>query len=96
MVDVIMPPTIGAAMGFITSEPTPVSRRIGTSANSTSSAVQRRRVYGKEPLSDVAEKAAIAGPGLPRQKNPARVLLKPDVSFASHRCYWTFSVALVE
>ena len=49
MVDVIMPPTIGAAMGFITSEPTPVSRKIGTSANSTSSAVQRRRVYGKEP-----------------------------------------------
>ena len=25
-----MPPTIGAAMGFITSDPTPVSHRIGT------------------------------------------------------------------
>src|SRR5580700_230185 len=29
MVDVIIPPTIGAAMGFITSEPIPVSQRIG-------------------------------------------------------------------
>jgi len=29
MVDVIMPPTIGAAMGFITSEPTPDSQSIG-------------------------------------------------------------------
>ena len=30
IVEVIMPPTIGAAMGFITSDPTPVSHRIGT------------------------------------------------------------------
>jgi len=30
MVEVIMPPTMEAAMGFITSEPTPVSHRIGT------------------------------------------------------------------
>ncbi len=29
MVDVTMPPTIGAAMGFITSEPIPVSQRMG-------------------------------------------------------------------
>src|SRR6185437_12544422 len=29
IVDVIMPPTIGAAIGFITSDPTPVSHRIG-------------------------------------------------------------------
>ena len=28
--EVIMPPTIGAAIGFITSEPTPVSHRMGT------------------------------------------------------------------
>ena len=32
MVEVIMPPTIGAAMGFITSEPMPVSHRIGIKA----------------------------------------------------------------
>ncbi len=30
--DVIIPPTIGAAMGFITSEPIPLSQRIGTEA----------------------------------------------------------------
>jgi hypothetical protein len=30
IVEVIMPPTIGAAIGFITSDPTPVSHRIGT------------------------------------------------------------------
>ena len=30
MVEVIMPPTIGAAIGFITSEPMPDSQRIGT------------------------------------------------------------------
>ena len=29
MVEVIMPPTIGAAIGFITSEPIPDSQRIG-------------------------------------------------------------------
>ena len=29
MVEVTMPPTIGAAIGFITSEPMPVSQRIG-------------------------------------------------------------------
>jgi hypothetical protein len=29
MVDVIIPPTIGAAIGYMTSEPTPVSHRIG-------------------------------------------------------------------
>src|ERR1700730_7065507 len=30
IVEVIMPPTIGAAIGFITSDPTPVSHKIGT------------------------------------------------------------------
>ena len=30
MVEVIMPPTIGAAIGFMTSEPMPDSQRIGT------------------------------------------------------------------
>jgi hypothetical protein len=29
MVEVIMPPTIGAAIGFITSEPIPLSHKIG-------------------------------------------------------------------
>ena len=35
IVDVIMPPTIGVAMGFITSEPMPVSHRMGTKLAST-------------------------------------------------------------
>ena len=32
MVDVIMPPMIGAAIGFMMSEPTPVLHMMGTSA----------------------------------------------------------------
>src|SRR3954469_19902153 len=35
MVEVIMPPTMGAAIGFMTSEPTPDSQRIGTRLAST-------------------------------------------------------------
>jgi len=38
-VDVIMPPTIGAAIGFITSEPTPVSHRMGMRLASTTDTV---------------------------------------------------------
>ena len=39
MVEVIMPPTIGAAIGFITSEPMPDSQRIGTRLASTAQTV---------------------------------------------------------
>ena len=39
MVDVIMPPTMGAAMGFMMSEPTPVSQRIGTKLAKTAETV---------------------------------------------------------
>lgn len=39
MVDVIMPPTMGAAIGFMTSEPMPVSRKIGTRLASTTATV---------------------------------------------------------
>ena len=41
MVEVIMPPTIGAAIGFMTSEPMPDSQRIGTKAG-------KDRAYGHE------------------------------------------------
>ncbi len=39
IVEVIMPPTIGAAIGFITSDPTPVSHRIGTRLARTAATV---------------------------------------------------------
>jgi hypothetical protein len=39
IVEVIMPPTIGAAIGFITSDPTPVSHKIGTSLARTAATV---------------------------------------------------------
>src|SRR6185437_9026213 len=39
IVDVIMPPTIGAAMGFITSEPIPVAQSSGTRLASTAHTV---------------------------------------------------------
>src|SRR5215467_14101933 len=35
MVEVIMPPTMGAAIGFMTSEPIPVSHKIGIKLAST-------------------------------------------------------------
>ena len=39
MVEVIIPPTIGAAMGFITSEPMPLPQRIGIRLASTAATV---------------------------------------------------------
>ena len=47
MVEVIIPPTMGAAIGFITSEPMPVSQRIGTRLASTA---RDRHQLGPEPL----------------------------------------------
>jgi len=39
IVEVIMPPTIGAAIGFITSEPIPLSHRIGARLSITTATV---------------------------------------------------------
>ena len=39
MVEVIMPPTIGAAIGFITSEPIPDSHKIGARLSITTATV---------------------------------------------------------
>lgn len=39
IVEVIIPPTIGAAIGFIKSDPTPVSQRIGIKLASTTQTV---------------------------------------------------------
>ena len=39
IVEVIMPPTIGAAIGFITSEPMPLSHRIGARLSITTATV---------------------------------------------------------
>ena len=47
MVDVIIPPTIGAAIGFITSEPMPLSQRIGIRLASTATDGHQ---FGTKPL----------------------------------------------
>jgi hypothetical protein len=50
MVEVIMPPTIGAAIGFITSEPMPDSQRIGTRLERTAQTVINFGVDGDQRL----------------------------------------------
>ena len=49
MVEVIIPPTMGAAIGFITSDPMPVSRRIGIRLARTHllSTTPRHSYFGK-------------------------------------------------
>ena len=51
MVDVTIPPMIGAAVGFITSDPTPVLHMIGTSAAITTLTVMS---FGRSRKTDPA------------------------------------------
>lgn len=48
MVGVIMPPTMGAAIGFITSAPTPVSHKIGIRLAKTTLTVMSPLQYEKQ------------------------------------------------
>ena len=57
-----MPPTIGAAMGFITSEPMTLSQRIGTKLASTAVTVMSfgRNRWTARPMNQVLRKHRLA------------------------------------
>jgi hypothetical protein len=61
IVEAIIPPTIGAAIGFITSEPIPLSNRIGMRLVYLHEALDRKLVSGHQPTNADIETAAIEG-----------------------------------